>query len=343
MPQIITSLPTIVTTADLPDAIDIAIDGASAELFVMAFSQPIFQTTLFSYNGLITLYDLRSVMEDYLLSSETPLAAIQIWVNDSAATSTFYSSEIYVLYSQFSIPNSDTFFRHRFLTTRTSFGIHRSGSQYISYLALMDEHMDSYTETVTRSNDGTISVNRIGATTSNYHFPQVISQTVNVEDIAQQVSGQLLAFTIHRGQRSLTFYVTDEDPDLRLSFRNAFNTLEIAEIFAATTVKQKINRSEANILHTSSFYDQTNETSYEVETSALPYEDALWLNQLISSQHVMKDNRDILITDSDSEISDSAAATNRHKFTYKFARNEQPLQNPTSPQLFTSEFQPQFQ
>ena len=66
MANIITDIPTIVTTAELPDNIEIAIDGASAEVFVMIGAVPIFQTTLFAYEGRVTLYDLRAIMEEYL-------------------------------------------------------------------------------------------------------------------------------------------------------------------------------------------------------------------------------------------------------------------------------------
>ncbi|MBR4390088.1 MAG: hypothetical protein IKT00_13070 [Prevotella sp.] len=45
----------------------------------------------------------------------------------------------------------------------------------------------------------------------------------------------------------------------------------------------------------------------------------------------------------DSEISNSDDATNRHKFTYRYARDCQPLILPTIPQVFSEEYQSPFQ
>ena len=155
----------------------------------------------------------------------------------------------------------------------------------------------------------------------------------------------------------MTFYVTDETPDIVFSFRNAFNVIENAELYAVTTIKQKVEHSEANCQRNRIFYDRSTEYTYEVETAALPYEEAVWLQQLVASHNVTKDEREILITDSEAEISDSDSETNRHKFTYKFARNEQTrhkftykfarneqtLIPPTIPQVFSEEYQPPFQ
>ena len=91
------------------------------------------------------------------------------------------------------------------------------------------------------------------------------------------------------------------------------------------------------------FYDQKTQTSFEVETAALPYEEAVWLNQLFASHSVTKDERAILITSSESEPSDADNATNRHKFTYRFARDVQTISPPAATQVFSEEYQSPFQ
>ena len=157
MANIITDIPSIVTTAELPDNIEIAIDGASAEVFVMIGAVPIFQTTLFAYEGRVTLYDLRAIMEEYLQSSSHPMTIANIWVNDAAAEETYISPEMYVVYSDFLIRDTTAFFLGHFLTTRSSFRIHRDGVQMLSWLGNTDETVDCYTDAVSLDDSGNAS------------------------------------------------------------------------------------------------------------------------------------------------------------------------------------------
>ena len=114
-----------------------------------------------------------------------------------------------------------------------------------------------------------------------------------------------------------------------------------------TTRKQKVERSEANCNFDHIFYDQKTEIAFEVETAALPYEEAVWLNQVFASRYVAipiygETFEQILITDSTSEITDSDKEQNRLKFTYKFAKDKQHKYVDYSPAYFTEEFNEQF-
>ena len=65
-----------------------------------------------------------------------------------------------------------------------------------------------------------------------------------------------------------------------------------------------------------------------METAALTYEEAVWLQQMLSSRKVIVEglpgtNVEVLITESNSEISDSDNEKNRIKFTWKLADNVQ--------------------
>ena len=304
---------------------------------------PIFQTTLFPYEGKITLYDLRTILEDYMKSVRHAIVQTAIWVNDDAAEETFMSDDMYVVYSDFLIQDPTSFFARHFLTTRSSFRIHRYGTQTLSWFAAAGESVGGYIDAVSLDAERNAIVTRIEEETESSEFPSVCEAMMNVPEIQAQVTGTLVSFTVHRGSRSMTFYVTEETPDLVIAFRNAFNVEERAELYAVTTTKQKVEHSEANCQRNRIFYDRRTEHTYEVETAALPYEEAVWLQQLFASHYVTKDEREILITDSESEISDSDNEENRHKFTYKFARNEQTLIPPTIPQIFSEEYQAQFQ
>ena len=148
MTNIITEIPSVVTTAELPDNIEIAIDGTSAEVIVMIGFVPIFQTTLFPYEGEITLYDLRAILEDYMKSVRHAIERVAIWVNDDAVEETFMSDDIYVAYSDFLIQDTASFFARHFLTTRSSFRIHRYGMQMLSWFAAAGESVGGYIDAV---------------------------------------------------------------------------------------------------------------------------------------------------------------------------------------------------
>ena len=87
-----------------------------------------------------------------------------------------------------------------------------------------------------------------------------------------------------------------------LSVLSYLNAIEHNEFYAVTTIKHRIERNEANCLRDRIFYDQQTETEYEVETAAIPYEEAVWLTQLYTSRYVALhigagNYKQILITD----------------------------------------------
>ncbi len=343
MTSIITEIPSTITTAQLPDIIEFYVSEDSADVYVMNGVTPIFEITLFAHDGKLTFYDLRSIVEEYMRSSLNPVMRCSLWINEEGAEGTYSMDDVIIVHSDFAIGNIDSFLAKHFLTTRSSFRIYRGGSQTLSWLPMENEQPSAYTDAVSLDADGNAIVTRVPEDAETTEFPSVAQKVIDVQEIQAQVPGKLVSFTVHRGSRSMTFYVTDETPDIIFTFRNAFNCIEAAEIFAATTRKQKVERSEAHIMRETMFYDQEAQTSFEVETTALPYEEAVWLNQLFASHAVTKDERAILITSSESEISDADNATNRHKFTYRFARDVQTINPPAATQVFSEEYQSPFQ
>ena len=147
----------------------------------------------------------------------------------------------------------------------------------------------------------------------------------------------------YRGKRSMTFYLAKETPQLMLNFRNCFNCLETAYIYAATTLKTDIDRSEATCNNQTTFYDQQTTHAHEVNITTLSLEHALWLNQLLESHKVTdRKGNAILISDITSEISDETNATNKLKFTWRFSDNSLSLETPHPDKIFTEQYNPQF-
>ena len=51
-------------TSSIPDRIDISTDAVSVKVAVMAGTTTLFDTDLFPYNKIVSLYDLRSIIEE---------------------------------------------------------------------------------------------------------------------------------------------------------------------------------------------------------------------------------------------------------------------------------------
>ena len=72
------------------------------------------------------------------------------------------------------------------------------------------------------------------------------------------------------------------------------------------------------------FYDETVKVKHEVETASLPYDEAKWLNQMLTSKLVKRRIEDgsyekVLISDITSEVTDSDKELIRLKFSWKYA------------------------
>ncbi len=345
----------IYLSAMLPDTVTFYTqdDTASANVTLYVNSAPIFRTTLYPYERVMNLKDIRSIIEGQLHKDNIASAECYIAIYDQfshANTQTFY-----VIASDYAIPSPAHFLSTHFLTTRNSFRIHRKGKQNLSWFVPSYARVSYYTEALILP-DGQVSpvlLRRDEGTTPNY-MGAVYREEISVQTVAEQFErtfpnsrGKLLSFTVHRGNRAMTFYVTDEKPDFHLVFYNTFNVTEYAEFYATTTQKQKVQRSEALCNNIRTQYDQFTEHSFDVETAAVPYEEALWINQIFSSRFVsipiyLDTYVEILITESTSEISDSDKEQNRLKFSYKYAKNVLHKYVNFAPSYFTEEFSKQF-
>ena len=336
-------------SADLPEKVSFSTqdENASADVVVYVDHEPVFITTMYSFGHDIALYDLRSIIETAIRERNTCTAECCVGIRDSISDS--FSRDFTVVISDFSINNHTAFLNKYFLTTRSSFRIHRQGKQTLSWVAPYTTAIERYIEAVILPNDSdTPIVQRWDEGRQQNYGGTAYATTLYIETIEQHFenTGRLLSFTIHRGARSMTFYVTDEQPDFHLAFLNAFNVQEYAELYATTTLKQKVERSEAHCLNDRIFYDQQEEQTHEVETAVMPYGEAKWLNQLLASRQVtiLRNGyyRPILITDSTSEITDSDKDLIRLKFTWKFVKRTQYHYADFPPQIFLDEFNPQY-
>ena len=240
---------------------------------------------------------------------------------------------IKVVYSSFrTSDDSESFLSTHFLTTRKSALLPRSGflslSNYTkanaqgSNYALIyysqqgaDGVVFTYTSTFSKMQSTTEGI--VNKQLSHGYFKTLVDQAVGT-------NSKILGAEYHIGNRQFNIFFTDEKPTEEFSFKNAFNIMETVYLYNTTTIKTEIDRSEAVCGRKTQFYDETVKIKHEVETAALSYDEAKWLNQMLTSKLVEHpdDNGDtvqVLISDITSEVTDSNKELIRLKFSWKYA------------------------
>lgn len=126
------------------------------------------------------------------------------------------------------------------------------------------------------------------------------------------------------GYRVFDIYFTQNSPSDIFQFSNAFNLKETVCLFAASTSKTDISRSEAVQGRMTSYYDVNTRVKHEVETAPLTFIEAKHLTQLITSQKISRWVADgefapVIVADSTPEVSDNITSSIRMKFTYEYS------------------------
>ena len=158
----------------------------------------------------------------------------------------------------------------------------------------------------------------------NYVYINSKSIETKLHNLYPQDYPKVLGGTIVEGERSLDFFFTDEQPVEVFSFLNAFNVWEYYYVYGKQTVKTEFKQGEGVVSGTAQFYNQSTEQKVQVETVPLSIEEALWMNEFLGSKRIIKvippdNDREILLSDITSEISDSAKQLVTIKFSWKYA------------------------
>ena len=331
MASFTTSFDSIMTTAALPDAVEISTSTTDEELQVSVIVNSATAATvdLYPFSGQVVLYDIRTIIEDVMLQNNLAFATCNVSVVDNNATTS--AGSFTVIMSDIDIPNISTWLASHFLTTRTSHRISANGQQLVNWFSAQGESVNYKIEAIV-DNGTTQVVSTWTERASQTVNKGVYYSLISVEGIIAHFEdeGQVRAFKVYRGaNRTMEFYITEEEPNMLFKFKNNFNVEEYVGLYAATNRKQKLEASEANILRTMVKYDFNTITEYEVVSAMLSVEEAKWLSQMVASREVhLKINastwKEILI-DGESEVSDLAGDENRLKFSYQFAKRVQHL------------------
>ena len=339
-------------SSSLPKRIAINTDAQSVDVSVLCSGSVIFHTTLYPFNNYAYLYDLRSILDNYLTKYCRSITKFQIKAQTAAQTAQTKDDRIVVFSKLYIEWSAQIFLQSNFLTTAKVYLIPRSALQFLSYIPTAYGTIKKYTDCLVMENGKSApSLETIDEGTANMSVGITQSFEISPEYISSRLKtkGKLLSFTVHRGALAKTFYVIDKVPNIILSVYNEFMQYEYVFLYCATKRITNFERSTAVCNGETSFYDDTTDSEFEVETSMLQYDDAVRLSSLLLSHSVslVTDITEdytlpIIITDLTSEISDADNATNSIKFKYKFTDSISPISIPSPANVFTNQYTPPF-
>lgn len=352
-PQIKQEIPDIILSAQLEQLTILSTQAFVDVNITDEHGVAILAQRYYTLDGEVTIHDLSQLFEDYLRTNEKGFANYILEATDSDGS---VSIELHILYCDrftFGV-DAETFLKDNFLTTLPSRRIPPKCDVRL-YLLATDEESLTYSITFDYRINGsdtifhgslTLNEDNVAPQSDTYYIDvpaDIIPTFIRNQADGQIKTLEIVGFTVNCGDRSTTFYVDKALANAhKFRFHNAFNIPEFAYLRAVTKAKTEVERTLATINGISLFYDQTATKSYEAETEALTYEEAQWIDQLLTSYqaeiYVQGSIMPILITDMTCEISDFDEKPNSIKFTWRFASNRPVQQLSVSPNIFTSPY-----
>ena len=302
-------------------------------------------------------YDLRTLIEEELQAVGHP-DFFRIYYADHDQQS--QSDWFYVIPSAMSVSVApDIFIAERFLTNATALRIPRSATMDIplTYILAEGENCKCYTDYIIRQKSGSpFSVRMDEGTeknqTQDYDVrtwePSLPELQEDYDRSYPDRPGDIIAMTVHKGERVMTIFVTDDEPAAAFLFANAFGCDEWLFCYAETTRKTAVDRSIAQCNGRDSFYDQRVTRTNELKTNAITPAEADRYNELFISKsaYIARGSTlvAVLLTDIDSSISDDASDNIRMKFSWRLNDRSipaQPFSNNTTgsaKRIFTNQY-----
>ena len=305
---------------------------------------PIFDTTLYVYNNKAEIYDLRSVIEDYMEVHGLPYADCSIGLQ---VDRTDYSiPEFKLFYCHYAISGScKDWLQTHFSTNHAVRLVPRDFFLDLVYYVFPNEQGKCSTHLVILPSDGSTPVvydiDQPAINTAQFNAYTIeMDETYFLSLLPKGVSGKLLSATIQCGARSFSLFISDERPTLRLYYTNEYNCSDVFHLTAQTKRKLAFSRSTTICCGKSSSYDDQTEVEFESETSALNPSEARQLTTALQSTSLLivapdyPQGTSILVTDIESELSDASNELCHVKFTWKPVRQQPTLSETKHTRIF---------
>lgn len=309
-----------------------------------------FSTTLFAFDGIVELSALGKLIEERFRAKGRITDMISVVIDG-------ISLDFIALYCNHML-NSDFDYEKCFWTTSASSLVHRA-----SIVSLSHHNTGSttyYIRVIGREPDGRLAVvgrnfNRVGSSLGvTFSVDEILRFALNQTDYeTNDAIAEVAYFTIEYGSMRKVFYVVDDPFFLTFRFRNLFNAPEYIDVVGKVNRKTVVDRDVAVCGGRSLQYNQVINRTYEVETGPLTPDQALSMEQLISSYDVnlitSTDDYDIIITDHSCEVDNNDSSLVTMKFTFRLVTDRPTLLDsdlkalmPSASRVFSQEFTSEF-
>jgi hypothetical protein len=321
----------------LPEDISFTSDYTvvTVDLYIGAGTEKFFSADYYTYNGVATFKDMRSIVETLMIERGLNKVTIRLVYSDEISLS--YVDGIKVVFASYKYAGgSYAFLDDNFLTTRKSAMVPRSGKLVLNYYVLPDNSYTSSANVFFSRPEVSDEIRECYLSLpwrpSTEGTRQWIITYDNFKTLVEQETGfsglVIHSIQLQLGNRLFQVFFCEEEPTEQFTFRNGYNVKEIAYFYAKQSIKTKVEKNEAICGKTGQFYDVTATLKREVETAPMQKEEALWLNQFFTSHLVTKkvandEDAEVLISDISSEVSDSNKELTRLKFSWRYADGEE--------------------
>lgn len=298
-----------------------------------------FSTSYYVVNGQVTVNDVRTIIENYMLTNDLPVGEFNVEVRSAQETVTHDFAVVYCKQVPQGI-SAQYFLDHHFLSSESQRFITPDAEIPLQYYLTFNEadrspgsyRIITYTyRIVLRLADGTMETytSHTGGRGA-WGLRTFNIKLANIRSILgyTYTNYEILSFSVIVNGRRATFYVDNRHSQRQFYFRNAFNVWELAIIPASQKTLTETESSMAQCGDTLIPYDIEHKRTFEVQTAPLLLSHAKWMEQLVTSREIrVKDTSgtplaqlpQILIVDYTFEVDDAPGAINTFNFTWKYA------------------------
>lgn len=310
------------------DSISATTDKAKVTVTVIStYPSPVelFKTDLYSFDGKVTLIAPGGLVEEYLRRKELHQAFIKFCFDDAEVV-------IRVRYCEYRLGQAAANLGG-ILSVLSNQRVHLDGR--ISFSAFRKNSLTHVTmQGVGHDADGRMVASAVvdlgpldAAGTTYWDVTDLVTLMLEYSEEASDTPPvDICYFTLSYNGSSKNYYIVkDDDHYLTFRFRNIFNMPETIDIPGILQKKTEVDRELAVCSGVTTFYDQSSRRTYEMQSAALPAEEAEMIDQLFNSRAVKlllkiagDEVMDVLITEHTCEIDDNDESLATVKFTFRF-------------------------
>ncbi|MCI9173305.1 hypothetical protein [uncultured Duncaniella sp.] len=303
----------------------------------------LFTTTLYSFDGTVTLHDAASLIEEDMRNAGVSFRNYMLTIGDA-------SIKINPVYCECVAP--DLSVHDSFLTTFHSQRVYPD-SMYV--LNSVPNEDDVSLICLFKESDGSVGTHIFHAHAKAFSSGcargsfAVLHATLN-RALGRDVD--MIAVTFRNGHRSKTYYILPGSPVVRFYFRNCFNAFDYMDLHGAIKKKTAVSRELAVCAGSASQYDRKINQTFDFQSEGLTEQESLSIAQIVSSHEVyLTDGNSferILITDHTCDIDNNDDSLWTVKISWRYKDNRPHLSKEQISHLhmdggiFTNEFTEQF-